>query len=390
MPYERKCANWLQSYVEWTRPRCESPDTFIIWSGLYALSAALRRHVKVPREMLGGWEISPNLYVIFVAPPGRARKSTTIGFVADELLSKLQRITRAPTIITQAAFVKQLADSDDASIYIASHEFSSIIMKSKIEMFEILTDLYDGKKHIEASTISRPVDFAEKPCVNLIAATTPRWITENMPESVIGGGFASRVIFIFEQRVRRRQLYYQGLDYKFFDTLQANLQEDLQHIADNIYGDFELTNDEDDDGKGFMEQWYNKNAEIDDADYRLSGYLERRPAHIHKVAMLLAIAESDTLILNESHFKKAIHLLTIVEKKLPMVFQQIGKNKHAPDIQMIREYVEACGEVSKKDLLRQFQSSATPMLLEELIVGLVHMEYIHFDDKDMVFKAGSK
>lgn len=334
--------------------------------------------------MMGGWEISPNLYIIFVAPPGKARKSTTIGFVADDILNDMQRLTRAPSIVTQAALLKQLVESDDASVYVTSHEFSSFVMKSKVEMFEFLTDLYDGKRHIEASTIGRGIEFAERPCANLLAATTPRWIVENMPESVIGGGFASRVIFIFEDKVRRRQLYYESLNFDHLDKLRVDLTEDLQHIADNVHGDFKLT----DDAKDFMEHWYRKNAEVPDADYRLSGYLERRPAHIHKVAMLLHVAYSDELLIERADFERAIYLLSLVEAKLPKVFAQIGKNQHQPDMSQILEFVEARQRVSRTDLLRQFSSAATPMLLQELIVGLVQMEYIHVDVKTQEFVYG--
>lgn len=375
--YERKCKNWLETYVQWTRPRCESPDTFILWSGLFALSSALRRHVKVPREQMGGWEIAPNLYIIFVAPPGRARKSTTIGFAADEILGQIQRVTRSPTIVTQAALLKLLAESDDASIYIASHEFSSLIMKSKIEMFEFLTDLFDGKKHIEASTISRAIDFVERPCANLLAATTPRWIVENMPESVIGGGFASRVIFIYEDRVRRRQLYYKGLNHEVLDKLRDNLISDLQHIADNITGDFAIT----EEGESFMMDWYSNNAEVDDADYRLSGYLERRPAHIHKVAMLLALSESDKLVLDEEHFVKAIYLLEQVEKKLSQVFRDIGSNAYAPTASAIHDAIKVRGKIKKAELKGMFRSAAQPRLLDELIQGLMDADFIHYDNK---------
>lgn len=385
--YQRKCKDWLKTYIEWAKPRCESPETFIVWSGLFALSSALRRHVKVPRDLMGGWQIDPNLYVLFVAPPGRARKTTTINFV-DDIIENVQRITFAPTIVTQAALLKHLADSDDSSLCIMSHEFSSLIMKSKIEMFEMLTDLYDGKKRIEASTISRTVDFAERPCANLLAATTPRWIVENMPESVIGGGFASRVIFVFEDRVRRRQLYYEGLNYDYFDAIKAQLVEDLQHIADNIHGDFTL----DEDAKAIMEGWYRKNAEVPDADYRLMGYLERRPAHIHKVAMLLHISRSDDLVLERRDFEEATKLLEVVERKLPSVFREIGKNPHAPDMTQILEYMEARVRVPKKELLRQFSSAANPSMLQELIVGLIQMDYIYEDGStgEFVYKEPKK
>lgn len=380
--YQRKCKDWLASYIEWSKPRSESPETFITWAGLWTMAAVLRRHVKIPRELLGGWEIAPNIYTVFVAPPGRARKTTSINF-SDDIISDIKGTTRGPTMVTQAALLKQLAESDDASVWLMSHELSSLIMKSKVEMFEFLTDLYDGKKHIDAATISRSVEFVERPCCNLIAATTPRWIVENMPESVIGGGFASRVVFIYEDRVRRRQLYYEGLNYEYFDGIKANLIEDLQHIADNVHGDFKL----DDDAKSFMEDWYNTNAEVPDADYRLLGYLERRPAHIHKIAMLLHISRSDELIITLSDFEEAVRLLSITEKRLPQVFREIGKNVHAPDMSQIMDWVQAKGKVSMKDLRRQFSSSAAPKLLDELIGGLIQMEFMHLVGTDVVAGA---
>ncbi len=251
-------------------------------------------------------------------------------------------------------------------------------------MFEFLTDLFDGKRHIEASTISRAVDFVERPCANLLAATTPRWIVENMPESVIGGGFASRVIFIYEDRVRRRQLYYEGLNHEYLDKLKIDLVSDLQHIADNLKGDFDL----EDDAKSFMEGWYHENAEVSDADYRLSGYLERRPAHIHKVAMLLHISRSDSLVIELQDFKKAISLLETVEKRLPQVFRDIGKNVQATNMTQILEWITVKGKVRKADLLKQFSSAATPQLLQELITGLMQMEEITYDLKTDCFLAG--
>lgn len=370
--YKRKCENWLETFVHWARPRCESPDNYIVWSGIFTLAAALRRHVVIPREKLGGWEVSPNMYIVFVAPPGKARKSTTIGF-SEDLLDSIQRITKAPTIVTQAALLKRLVDSDDASVYIQSSEFSSLIKKSGVEMFEFLTDVFDGRKNIEASTIMRGIEFAERPCINLFAATTPRWITENMPESVIGGGFASRVIFIYEDTVRHRQLYYENLDFKVLDELRARLVDDLQHIADNIHGNFDIESD----AKDYMETWYRKNAEVKGADYRLAGYLERRPAHIHKLAIILHVARSDTLTIELEDFKKAIFLLSLIEKRLPEIFKAIGKNVHAPEMGQIAEYVLEKKKVSRTELLNQFYSAAHPNLLEELIQGLLVMEQIH-------------
>lgn len=396
--YERKCKNWLEDFTRWCLPRSEAPESFILWTGLFTLAAAARRHVRIPKKYFGSWEASPNLYIIFVAPPGKARKSTTTGY-AEELLDRVQKITKAPTIVTQASLLNRIVtESPDASIYILSSEFASFIKKSGVEMFEFLTDLFDGRKNIEASTISRGVEFADKPCINLLAATTPKWIAENMPESVIGGGFASRVIFIFEDKVRRRQLYYEELDQKFLSTMHDNLAEDLNHIANSCYGDFDIS----EEGKAFMESWYRANADnLPTDNYRLFGYYERKPAHIHKVAMLLHLARSDTLVVELEDFQKAIYLLELVERKLPKAFQSVGKNPYAPDMDTILEFVIERSKfdgdvdnkrdwVSRQDLVKEFYAVAQPLILDELLKGLADMGAItarmfSHDGRDQVF-----
>jgi hypothetical protein len=376
--YQRKCKNWIDDFVDWCKPRSEAPVSFILWTGLFTLAAGVRRQVKVPKKYFGSWECSPNLYVIFVAPPGRARKSTTTDY-AEDILDGVPSINKAPTIVTQASLLNRLVESSDSSVYILSREFGSFIKKSGMEMFEFLTDIFDGRKTIESSTISRGIEFAERPCVNLLAATTPRWISENMPESVIGGGFASRVIFVFEERVRRRQLYYEGLNHEWHEQKQQDLIADLKHIVQKCHGDFEI----DDAAKTFMEEWYNKNAENQHENYRLHGYFERKPAHIHKIAMLLHLAYSDDLVITLPDFKKAIELLEVLEIKLPKAFQSIGKNEYAPDMDRILEYViDNCEDGPKDDkkswvarpvLFKEFYSNAQPNLLTELIAGLIAM-----------------
>jgi len=310
------------------------------------------------------------MYIIFVAPPGKARKSTTAGY-AEELLDGVPVVTKGPTIVTQAALLDRLIKSDDASVYLISSEFASLISKSKLEMFEFLTDMFDGRKSIEAATISRGVEFADRPCINLLAATTPGWISENMPESVIGGGFASRVIFIFEDKVRRRQLYYNHVDYDEILQKQMDLTADLVHIATNIEGEYVIEKEAQD----FMETWYRENAEYGGGaeSYRLHGYFERRPAHAHKVAMLFHLTYSDEMVLNKTDFETAIGFLESIEPRLSNTFKAVGKNKFSVDMDHILNYITQKGRVQRPELLSQFYANAEPDLLERLIKGLIDM-----------------
>jgi hypothetical protein len=382
--YERRCKNWLLDFARWTLPRSEAPESFITWTGLFNLSSALRRHVQVPKKYLGSWNAAPNLYVLFIAGAGKARKSTTTNYTEELIHDVMPKITAAPEIITKENLLADLVKSPDASMYILAPEFGEFIVKSGVDMYGFLTNIYDGKKHISASTLSRGAEFAERPCVNLLGATTPEWVAANMPESVIGGGFASRVIFIFEERVRRRQLYYEGLDQDALEVIRKNLVADLEHIANNLYGDFRL----EEEAKEFMESWYRETADsYSEADYKMHGFFERLPAHIHKVAMLIHVAYSDELVLTLGDFQRAIMLLKQVEQKLPQTFQAIGKNPYTVDMNRILAFIEEKGATTFSEIRARFYHAATPSMLTELVNGLADMGMIGSKEGKIMLKA---
>lgn len=383
-PYKRLCPNWLLSFKDWTYNRSEAPDSYIIWAGLYALAAACRRQIKVGKEFLGSWECTPHLYVIFVGPPGGPRKTTTIEY-AYELLEKLP-ITRGPDIVSQAALMTKLVESADNSVYITSHEFSDLIMKSGPEMYAFLTSMFDGKKSIEATTISRGAEFANKPCINMIAATTPVWVSENMGEDVIGGGFASRVVFVYEDKARQRRFFHKHKDNNFnledTNKLGEALAKDLGHIA-TINGDFKLEQS----ALDFLEYWYQ--TEVDKPRARnLQGYFNRKHTHLLKVCQLVHIAYSDDLTLTLEDAQLALTILNQVEAKLPNVFRGVGKNEFIFDIHAIIKFVAENKKVQREQLFEAFESSATPENLMRLIDSLVVIKKLKVtvDDKIIFYE----
>lgn len=364
------------TFRDWTLPVSEAPESFIFWTGLFTLSSALRRHVKIPkfridengkkRGVLGSWEASPNLYILFIAQAGRARKSTTANY-SETLLDEIPNITKAPELITKEELLKQLARSADASMSILAPEFGEFMVKSGVDMYGFLTNAYDGKKKLGSATIGRAHDFAEKPCINLLGATTPEWVAANMPESIIGGGFASRAIFVFEERVRTREIIYDEVDYDALEDMRLDLLADLAHISEQIHGDFQFTTE----AQQYLRTWYKENSSEDGVkDYKLQGYFERKPAHILKIAQILHVAYSDELVITLSDIQQAIAIVEMVEKKLPETFQSIGKNPFNTEVKRILNFVKQNGRVYETQLKREFRHAALPKQLDELIMDL--------------------
>lgn len=373
MEYKRQCSNWLLAFRDWSLPRSEAPESFHLWAGLFTLASVIKRKVKIPKKILGGWEVSPTLYVIFVAPAGRARKSTTGGY-AEELLREIPIVARAATAMTKEVLLKKLSEVRDSSLSVFSSEFAMFIQKSGTDMYDVLTHMFDGNLDVSVETIGRPLDFAEKPCINMLGCTTPDWISSNMPENVIGGGFASRVIFVFEERKRRSKLFYDeaengelGLDWEAGAKQKEALVADLSHIATMLEGEFSFTPE----ARKLMKDWYEKEGETEADNYRLQGYYERKPAHTLKIAMLLHIAKSDVLEIDIEDMAGALTILEDLEKKLPKTFANIGKNAYTSELTRIVEFIQRRREVTMKEVLVNFYQAADPRKLQELIQGLI-------------------
>ena len=72
----RQTADWINSYLDYTF-NTESAKIFHKWVALSMIAAVLRKKAHLS---LGRIKIYPNMYVVLVADPGRARKSQAIDF----------------------------------------------------------------------------------------------------------------------------------------------------------------------------------------------------------------------------------------------------------------------------------------------------------------------
>jgi hypothetical protein len=370
MTYQRKCDNWLLSFREWIAPRSESPDNFIFWAGVFVLSSSLRRRVFIGQKTLGGWTCYPHTYTMFVAPPG-LRKTTTMGF-AIELLSSVETLTKPPTLVTKEALVDGIIQSPDSSLYLPIEEFSDLIMKGGKEMYELLTSLFDAKKELSVGTMMRGREGTERPCVNMLAATTPEWISAHMPESAIGGGFASRVIFVYEHKVRQKGLFWNKIMADTnFEVQKVALVDDLNFIATQLAGEFTI----EPEAMKYAEQWY-QDFNPSGQNRKLQGYYQRKPTHLLKLAQIYSVSYKNDLIITKHDIDFGLNVLTGIEKNLPKVFEGVGKNTYSLEMAEVVDFIKEVGSISESDLLKHFNTSAEPAKMQELLNGLVLMRHI--------------
>jgi hypothetical protein len=337
---KRQLKNWLESFLEWVLPRSEAPRSMAEWSGLFTLAAMMKRKVWWDRRLMGSYDIFPNLYVVLVGDPAVVRKSTTVG-QSETILTNLgiglngaSPITFAGDVTSHSKLLDALAASSDASLAIVSSEFSSLLQTTP--KFSWQTWAHGDK-------------VIEKPVVNLIAATTPAWISKQPPEYFVGGGFASRILFLFEEQARIRELYYDHVNYEKMKELEQKLTEDLAHIG-TLEGTFSHDTNK---TKEAMRQWYIKGEQAS-TDTRMKGYYGRKHLHAHKIAGLLSLCERDDLKITMKHFKASVKMLDYIEQKMPRAFSTLGANPFAVMMDDILGYVEQKGKCSMQQLAARF------------------------------------
>ena len=101
------------------------------------------------------------------------------------------------------------------------------------DLLSFLTDVWDGKERPFDHTTKDSGEISiENAWLNVIGATTPMWMQNNFPSSLLSEGIGSRVVFVYGEAKRHFTAYPSRLvkpaDYA--DTA-TKLTEDLIHIS---------------------------------------------------------------------------------------------------------------------------------------------------------------
>lgn len=362
---DRRLPDWIKAYLDFSQ-HSEAPDKFHFWTAASVVAGALRRRVWIDQ---GYFQWTPNMYVVFVAPPGIVSKSTTAS-IGMNLLKQIGDIKFGPDAVTWQALAQALAMSTEeipipnhegvdeyhpmSAITIVSSEFGTFLNPNDREMVDVLVSLWDGQKGAwRKATKTMGDDVIVNPWVNIIACTTPAWIAGNFPEYMIGGGFTSRCLFIYGQQ-KRQLIAYPGQHIRPADFKQ--MEQDLVHdleIISQLKGEYKLTPE----ALQFGERWYEKHFESKPKhlnDNQFAGYLARKQTHIHKLAIILAASRSDQLFITPEVLAAADAMVTSLEFDMPKVFQQVGANDSGRHTGIILDILRQHQTISKADLYRMF------------------------------------
>lgn len=365
---ERKAGNWLRGFEFYTK-ESEAPDSFILWAGLSAIAGATQRQVYI------NWAYRKwytNMYLMLVGPSG-SRKSTALFFSKD--LIRAVGVPISSDVLSKEAMIEQMVERNKmkkpprSALTISVSEFMTFFQVSGLPMIEFLTDVWDSQDKWEYATKKRGTEIVNNIFLNMQGATTPSWIAETFTSAFVEHGFVGRTIFVAEEEKR----FYKARPQVSQEMKQmyVNLLEDLSHIA-TIKGEFQWSKE----AEEYFDHYYEKEYPKEEIDYRLQSYLERKPTHILKTAMILALSQSDELVLREKHLAMSRALLEQLEPKMVKAFSAVGRNIHAQDLVRMVSDISKNGGMTEEELRKRNMHAMDKQRLDQEIENMLAMGLI--------------
>ncbi len=373
MPTNRKCEDWLKALLEYVEDT-EAPRLYWLWGGISAISSALQRRVWVP---YGLEDIYPNLYIIIVARAGE-RKGGPLGLTKRMLEDIYIPVSVDST--SKRALTKELAKVAETCLFthpdgtqrrmsaeaVISKELGSLLAIDKENMIITLTDLWDSHDSWKYNTSDKGHDFLFNVCITLFAATTPRYIVNNLPPDAYAEGFASRALWLSELP------FYKSVYWpKPFEAfLYKKLIHDLGVIS-QLTGEFKIAPG----AKKLFKDWYDKipARKLVLRDERIRGNLNRLHLMVLKTAMCLRVARTNTLIAEEDDIGRAIDLVEDIFSNTTKAFGMGGYSRLGPMIQKVGDQIMVLENTTKGELMTINSMDLSISELEEVLRSLEMM-----------------
>lgn len=385
----RHFANWISAYIDYTK-HSEAPDPFHFWTAISTIAGALRRKVWMDQRQ---FQWTPNFYVIFVAPPGIATKSTAIN-TAMRLLREVPDVIFGPNSMTWQGLTVALEESKrvypkDAMateflqmscLTIAISELGTFLKPKETDLIDLLVDLWDGGDRVwkhRIKTGEHPSTEIINPWMNIIGCTTPAWLRGNFPQYMIEGGLTSRCVFVFGDKKRHLVAYPSELALTtWWADMGKRLTDDLIHMSE-LQGEYEMTPDAKLWGAAWYENhWTNRPAALMSEKY--GGYYARKQTHFHKLAMVLAASQRDSLFITAEDLQTAERIVTATEGDIDRVFKTIGASDDSRSMAEVLAVVRAAGgQVEAKECWVRLMGTLNRKDFEQGVNGLIAAKHIY-------------
>lgn len=182
---------------------------------------------------------------------------------------------------------------------------------------------YDCKKKFEYETKRSGENRLTNLCVNFYGCCTPDWIERNLDASVIGNGWASRVLWIYGGEKRKLTTFY-----KFTEQQELYLEDIRKHFraVAELYGEVKMTPE----CYEYFDRWYHRDCQIKiNQDSKLDDYYARKKLHALKMAIQFHFAEKLSMVIELEDFKQSLKFLSFIELHMHKALASVNSNPTA-------------------------------------------------------------
>lgn len=383
-------------YIEDT----ETPRLYHVWSALSGVSACLGRRCWYTQSV---GDLYPNMFIVLVGPPA-VRKSTALKMM-QKLLRSTTGVRFAPddTGGQRQGILAAMADSDSGkdnspsdqlvkalsedstngmvglammnnkleaianieidardprTLYVCQSELKAFLGENNTQMTTFLCKMYDGDAYDYRLKSSSHV--LTDALLGMLGCTTPSEIALALPPQAIGGGFTSRIIFVYADRVHKK-IPRPSVD----EGAGAQIAEVYRHVFDQMQGPFQ----ESKEAAAMFDEIYMRGIVLKDP--RFVNYVDRRDVHLKKLSMALA-ASRKSIVIEAIDVKAADQLLLLTEENMADALGEYGMSPLSAAKQKLLEFVRASTAPIPKDFLWSIMSKDMKLIDFQNVLNELH------------------
>lgn len=237
-----------------------------------------------------------------------------------------------------------------SSLAFILEEISSLFRKHSEDTIQYLITAFDCNDY-ENTTIGRGTDKVLSPCLNFLGGTTPAFVRDSFSTRLLSDGFASRVLFIFEERNR----FYREDVSTISDEQRAAHQQVIDHLGKlgTLFGLVTFSPEAKAFIKHYIEVVIGENQQRTNNDPKLLSYYSRKNIHIKKLIMAMHFSETMDMVIQLPTCLKAVELLDSLERKMHMALDMAARNPMQPVAARVQKALEN-GPMTKPEIWAMF------------------------------------
>lgn len=329
----RPSSPFLDDYVYYNSGN-ECPTNYHKMALLVASAALLECRVWMPWSGKGKSKREfdvyyPNMYGGLIGPQG-LRKSSALGIVSGLLKEVDPEHPFSDSVVSKESVIKKLSEPDatrgfrlgDSTIQFQPltfflREFKHSCAINSSGLIDFLTHIYDCAD-TSSDTIRRGQERVEKPVPNLLICETTDWIVENMRKGLLTGGWARRWLPVVCDEPARLVAFPTITEKQL--AARARVVKKMAYLKE-AKGVVRLS----DRAAAWYTDWYD-NKKAPDNSEAVKGFYSSKHVLLHKIAMVLALADDRTLVLEPKHYLLALAFVDELEPGLFSLYAMAGRN----------------------------------------------------------------